>query len=116
VVWRVVRVATSRDLDLLDDATHESDAVLVEPLVPHAAGGSGTSLDRSVARDARDRLTGHVMVLAGGLTPATVADAVALVRPEVVDVSSGVEGLPGEKDPEKIARFMEAVFGHSAIS
>jgi phosphoribosylanthranilate isomerase len=116
MVWRVVRLAASRDLDLLDDATHESDAVHVEPLVPHAAGGSGVALDRSLAREARVRLTGRVMVLAGGLTPATVADAVALVRPEVVDVSSGVEGLPGEKDPEKIARFMEAVCGHSAIS
>jgi phosphoribosylanthranilate isomerase len=115
-VWRVVRLAAQGDLDLLDDATSESDAVHVEPMVPHAAGGSGVSLDRSLARAARARLTGHVMVLAGGLTPATVAQAVALVRPEVVDVSSGVEGLPGQKDPEKIARFMEAVFGQSAIS
>jgi phosphoribosylanthranilate isomerase len=115
-VWRVVRLATRGDLDLLDDATHESDAVHVEPLVAHAAGGPGVSLDRALAREARARLAGHVMVLAGGLTPATVAEAVALVRPEVVDVSSGVEGLPGKKDPEKIARFMEAVFGHSAIS
>ena len=55
------------------------------------------------------------MVLAGGLRPGTVGEAVALVRPEVVDVSSGVEHLPGIKDPEKIARFMEAVCGHSAI-
>lgn len=115
-VWRVVRIAKSPDLELLDDATHDSDAVHVEPLVLHAAGGSGVPLDRSLAREARARLGGHMMVLAGGLTPATVADAVALVRPEVVDVSSGVEGLPGKKDPEKIARFMEAVFGHSAIS
>ncbi len=116
VVWRVVRIAAARDLDLLDDATFESDAVHVEPRVPHVAGGSGVALDPALAREARARLAGHTMVLAGGLTPATVADAAALVRPEVVDVSSGVEGLPGEKDPEKIARFMEAVFGHSAIS
>jgi phosphoribosylanthranilate isomerase len=55
-------------------------------------------------------------VLAGGLTPETVGPAVALVGPDVVDVSSGVEHLPGIKDPDKIARFVEAVFGHSAIS
>jgi phosphoribosylanthranilate isomerase len=115
-VWRVVRLAAREDLDLLDDATYESDAVHVEPMVPHAMGGSGVALDRALAREARGRLTGHVMVLAGGLTSATVAEAVALVRPDVVDVSSGVEGLPGKKDREKIARFMEAVFGHSAIS
>src|SRR5919107_1272290 len=44
------------------------------------------------------------MVLAGGLTPATVANARDLVRPEVLDVSSGVERLPGIKDPKLIAR------------
>jgi phosphoribosylanthranilate isomerase len=116
LVWRVVRIATSADLSRLDDAAAESDGVLVEPMVPHAQGGAGVSLDLDTAQTARARLTGHTMVLAGGLTPATVGEAVALVRPEVVDVSSGVESLPGKKDPEKIARFMEAVFGHSAIS
>jgi phosphoribosylanthranilate isomerase len=116
LVWRVVRIAAPADLDRLDEAARESDAVLVEPMVPHAAGGAGLPLDLAIAREARARLTGRTMVLAGGLTPATVGDAVALVRPEVVDVSSGVERLPGKKDPEKIARFMEAVFGHSAIS
>jgi phosphoribosylanthranilate isomerase len=116
LVWRVVRIATRDDHDRLTGAARNADAVLVEPLVPHAAGGAGVALDLAVAREARSRLAGHTMVLAGGLTPATVAEAVALVRPEVVDVSSGVECLPGTKDPDKIARFMEAVFGHSAIS
>ena len=84
--------------------------------MPHAAGGSGVrSTWQSPARPGRG-WPGATMVLAGGLTPETVAAAVALVRPEVVDVSSGVERLPGIKDPDKIARFLEAVFGHSAIS
>jgi phosphoribosylanthranilate isomerase len=115
-VWRVVRIAAPADLDNLADSARDADAVLVEPRVAHAAGGTGVSLDLAVAREARQRLAGETMVLAGGLTPATVAAAVALVRPEVVDVSSGVERLPGIKDPDKIARFLEAVFGHSAIS
>ena len=116
LVWRVVRIAAPGDLDHLAEASTDADAVLVEPRVEHALGGAGVSLELAVAREARRRLAGVTMVLAGGLNPGTVAEAVALVRPEVVDVSSGVEHLPGIKDPEKIARFMEAACGHSAIS
>ena len=115
-VWRVVRIAVPDDLDALAGAALDADAVLVEPRVAHAAGGSGVSLDLAVAREARNRLAGTTMVLAGGLTPGSVGAAVALVRPEVVDVSSGVEHLPGIKDPEKLLRFLEAACGHSPIN
>jgi phosphoribosylanthranilate isomerase len=115
LVWRVVRIAAPADLDRLEEATGDADAVLVEPRVAHAAGGTGVSLDLAVAREARARLAGARMVLAGGLTAGTVAAAAALVRPEVVDVSSGVELLPGIKDPDRIAAFLEAAFGSSPI-
>jgi phosphoribosylanthranilate isomerase len=116
LVWRVVRIALPHDLDTVEDAVPDSDAVLVEPRVPYALGGSGVSLDLALACEARRRLINHPMVLAGGLTPEKVGSAVARVRPEVVDVSSGVERLPGIKDPEKIARFVEAVFAHSPVT
>ena len=116
LVWRVVRLAGPESLDRLDESSRDADAILIEPLVAHAAGGAGVSLDLALACEARGRLRGSTMVLAGGLTPETVGRAAGLVRPEVVDVSSGVERLPGIKDPDKIARFLEAVFGHSAIS
>ena len=115
LVWRVVRIAAPADLDLLEEATRGADAVLVEPRVAHAAGGTGVSLDLAVAREARARLAGARMVLAGGLSPATVGQATTLVRPDVVDVSSGVERLPGIKDPDRIAAFLEAAFGPSPI-
>jgi phosphoribosylanthranilate isomerase len=115
-VWRVVRIAAPSDLDLLGEAANESDAVLVEPKVAHVRGGAGLPLDLAVAREARARLAGHSMALAGGLTAETVSEALALVRPEIVDVSSGVERLPGIKDLDKIARFVEAVFAHSPIT
>jgi phosphoribosylanthranilate isomerase len=115
-VWRVARVADPTDLALLPEISMDADAVLVEPRVPGMSGGTGTRLDLALAQAARSRLAGAAMVLAGGLTPESVAEAMALVRPDVVDVSSGVERLPGIKDPDKIARFLEAVVGHSAIS
>jgi phosphoribosylanthranilate isomerase len=114
-VWRVVRIAVPSDLDSLSEATLESDAVLVEPRVLHARGGSGVPLDLAIACEARRRLAGHPMALAGGLTADTVGQALDLVRPDIVDVSSGVERLPGIKDPQKIVRFMEAVFAHSPL-
>lgn len=114
-VWRVVRIAVPSDLDSLGDAIVESDAVLVEPRVSHAAGGAGIPLDLAIAREARGRLAGHPMALAGGLTADTVGQALDLVRPDIVDVSSGVERLPGMKDPQKVARFVEAVFANTTV-
>ncbi|MDQ3209391.1 MAG: phosphoribosylanthranilate isomerase, partial [Gemmatimonadota bacterium] len=113
-VWRVVRMADPSDLDLLGDAELDSDAVLVEPRVPHALGGAGVSLDLELGRRARDRLA-TPMALAGGLTPENVGQALAEVRPDIVDVSSGVERRPGIKDPNTIARFVEAVFAHRSV-
>lgn len=113
IVWRVVRIAAPVDLDRLTEASLDAETVLVEPSVPHAGGGSGVPLDLAIAVEARGRLAGVRMALAGGLTPETVGAAVALVRPDIVDVSSGVESLPGVKDHEKIARFLEAVLGRS---
>jgi phosphoribosylanthranilate isomerase len=68
-------------------------------------GGTGRRVDwTQAAAIARRRKT----VLAGGLTPANVAEAIATVRPFGVDVASGVEASPGRKDPDKVSRFLEA--------
>ena len=66
-------------------------------------GGTGQRVDwEKAAAVASQRKT----VLAGGLTPANVADAIAAVRPFGVDVSSGVEASPGRKDRDKVSRFL----------
>jgi phosphoribosylanthranilate isomerase len=114
-VWRVVRIAGASDLEVLESAGTDADAVLVEPLVPHVRGGAGIPLDLELARQARQRLVGP-MVLAGGLRPDNVGAAIAEVHPQVVDVSSGVEHRPGIKDPNQIVRFVEAVFAHSSVT
>lgn len=68
-------------------------------------GGSGRTFDWALAARAAAR---HPIVLAGGLTPANVAEAVRAVRPWAVDVASGVESAPGLKDLELVSRFVRA--------
>ncbi len=70
-------------------------------------GGTGRTFDWSLATAVRARAS-H-LILAGGLDASNVGDAIAAVRPDAVDVSSGVESAPGKKDPEKLRAFVEAV-------
>jgi phosphoribosylanthranilate isomerase len=77
--------------------------LLIDAIDPEARGGTGARVDwdraAAVART-RD------VVLAGGLTPENVGEAIEKVRPWGVDVSSGVEQAPGVKDPDKVTRFV----------
>ena len=106
-VWSVLRVAEERDLEGLSELAEGAAVVLVEPRVAGAHGGTGTALSLELAALARERLGDARMALAGGLRPDTVERAIALVRPDIVDVSSGVESAPGIKDADLLARFLE---------
>lgn len=112
LVWRVIRPESEADLASIGDYRAEASAVVVEPGVKGVWGGAGVALPLESARLARALLPGFRMVLAGGLTPETVARAIATAGPDVVDVSSGVEVRPGIKDPSRLQRFMEAAVGH----
>ncbi len=70
-------------------------------------GGTGTPFDWTLVKGLRDQV--GFLMLAGGLTPDNVAEAITEVRPHAVDVSSGVERLPGRKEPERVKAFVEAV-------
>lgn len=107
LVWSVLRIGEERDLERLDEVAAGAAAVLVEPRVALAHGGTGAALPLDLAALARERLGDTRMVLAGGLRPDTVERAIALVRPDIVDVSSGVESAPGMKDADLLARFLE---------
>lgn len=82
-----------------------ADLVLLDRFEPGRRGGTGRTADWAVAAEVARR---RPVILAGGLTPANVAQAVRAVRPRGVDVSSGVERARGVKDPALIARFVRA--------
>lgn len=84
-------------------ASFPSSALLLDAYVPDKFGGTGHRCDWEKAAAVA---TSHRVILAGGLTPDNVAEAVQQVHPYGVDVSSGVEEKPGKKDPEKVARFI----------
>jgi phosphoribosylanthranilate isomerase len=86
-------------LDRADE--YGADALLIDSPAP----GSGEMFDWSLAEGAP---SGRRIILAGGLTPENVADAITRVRPWGVDVSTGVESEPGRKDARKVKAFIEA--------
>ena len=79
---------------------------LVDAFSPDAYGGTGRVTDWSLAAEAASTTT---ILLAGGLTPENVAQAIRQVMPYGVDVSSGVEASPGRKDHDRVRAFVQAV-------
>jgi phosphoribosylanthranilate isomerase len=79
-------------------------AVLVDARVAGQYGGTGRTAPWQLLADFRP---GVPLILAGGLTPENVAEAVRVVRPYAVDVASGVESSPGSKDSDRVRRFVE---------
>ncbi|MEO1129026.1 MAG: phosphoribosylanthranilate isomerase [Planctomycetota bacterium] len=77
-------------------------------LIDGSTGGTGETFDWHALAAVRDK-SAHPLILAGGLTPENVGEAIDIVRPYAVDVSSGVESSPGQKDPQRIAAFCRAV-------
>jgi phosphoribosylanthranilate isomerase len=77
--------------------------LLLDAYAEGSAGGAGRPFDWLIAREAAAR---RRIILAGGLTPENVQEAIALVHPYAVDVSSGVEREPGRKDHAKLEEFI----------
>jgi len=105
-VWRAVGVSHASDLPASADG---ADALLIEAKPPTAAtrpGGNATVFDWSLLAGWKP---GYDWLLAGGLTPGNVAEAIAITGAPGVDVSSGVETAPGVKDAAMIRAFVAAV-------
>ncbi len=107
-VMKAVGVADEGDLAAIFDYSTVADQLLIDAKPPRNAalpGGNGLSFDwRLVAQ----RRWLRPWMLAGGLTPENVAEAIRLTNARQVDVSSGVESAPGVKDPARIAAFVSA--------
>ena len=108
-VMKAVGVAGPEDLAALDSFTRVADQILVDAKAPKGAalpGGNGIAFDWRLIAGRRWPLP---WMLAGGLTPDNVAEAVRLTGARQVDVSSGVESAPGVKDPARMAAFAAAL-------
>jgi phosphoribosylanthranilate isomerase len=112
VIWTAVRVGGAILPGHADALFAEADGVLLDPRVAGKLGGTGQVLPlRDLAPAVEKARKGAVarLVLAGGLTAENVSEAIEILPPDVVDVSSGVESAPGIKDHAKIGAFANAV-------
>src|SRR5262249_33834879 len=104
---KAFRIHDARSLSELP--AYRTDAWLLDAYSPDKPGGTGKRFNWDLAIDAQK--LGRPIFLAGGLTPENVGDAVRRVHPYGVDVSSGVEAVPGRKDHAKVTAFIAAAKG-----
>jgi len=106
---RLIKAVGVKDGSAIDVARRFEplvDAILVDTHTSDRIGGTGITHDWSISRDIV-RAVRCPVILAGGLTPENLANAVALVRPYGVDVNSGVEFPNGDKDPDREKAFID---------
>jgi len=114
-VWKAIRPRSGEEF--FAQATRfagSADGILVDGWSSVARGGTGARFPWAEVASYRSRLDPSLrLIVAGGLDATNVAEVVAILAPDVVDVSSGVESAPGIKDPASIRRFAEAALGRA---
>ncbi len=92
------------------DSQPFGDGLLIDSSIGEKSGGTGRPIEwRAIASKVEAARGARRLIVAGGLTPLNVGAAIAALRPDVVDVSSGVESAPGIKDPALMEQFALAV-------
>jgi phosphoribosylanthranilate isomerase len=110
-VMKAIKVAAAADARAAAHYRGAADLILFDAPAPADStrpGGNGAPFDWRALSGVAGKVA---YVLSGGLTPDNVAEAIRITGAEIVDVSSGVESRPGEKDPELIRRFLRAAKG-----
>lgn len=103
---RSIRALRVRENETLEDIDHyPACGLLLDAWVSGTFGGTGVLCNWEIAAGIAKQRS---VILAGGLSPENVAEAIKTVHPYGVDVSSGVESAPGRKDPQKVAAFIDA--------
>lgn len=104
---KVIKVFRIRDIrDIIGMRDYRVSAYLLDAFRAGLQGGTGVAFDWNIAVEAKKN--GRI-ILSGGLNPGNVKEAVAIVNPYGVDVSSGVEAMPGKKDHNKVREFIRQV-------
>ena len=108
--WQIkcIRMKDETSIDEIRRFPNPVAAFLLDTYHKDKLGGSGATFNWELAAEAK-RIAGRPIILAGGLTPDNIADALNAVRPDGVDVSSGVESSPGVKDLARVKAFIRAV-------
>jgi phosphoribosylanthranilate isomerase len=109
-VWKAVRPRSGAELlEAVERFGSELDGLLLDGWSAAAPGGTGARFPWEEVAAHRDQVPAAVeLIAAGGLHPRNVTRAIELLRPSVVDVSSGVESAPGIKDPDAVPAFVAA--------
>lgn len=101
---KALRVGSQEKLNQVEIYTPWVDTLLLDAYHPQMLGGTGTTIDWSILEQFHPSCP---WLLAGGLTPDNILDALAQVQPSGIDLSSGVERSPGDKDLQKVAKLFE---------
>ena len=107
-VIKGVRIQDESSIQELEPFQGAVQALLLDTYKQGQVGGTGEIFDWHLAREARKY--GRI-ILAGGLTPDNVAQAIRVAQPQAVDTASGTEAAPGKKDPAKLRAFFKAIGG-----
>ena len=99
-VWKALSLRNTADMKRAEN--YPADAVLVDAMTAEQRGGTGQLCDWSLAAELSSIRS---VILAGGISPLNIKEAIAQVKPVIIDVNSGVESAPGIKDKNKLANI-----------